>query len=102
MPCHRYVSFSVQLALLLLFCGLPARAVARVMILDNPVRMPFSGFASSMAIVGDLDGDGVSDYIIKTAAVPIDWRCSASCAAQSTRTRCCCTTSPSWTCATAR
>ncbi len=64
MPCHRYVSFSVQLALLLLFCGLPARAAARVMILDNPIRLPFSGFASSLAVVGDLDGDGVSDYLV--------------------------------------
>jgi hypothetical protein len=32
--------------------------------LDNPVRLPFSGFASSMALAGDVDGDGVSDYLI--------------------------------------
>src|SRR6266849_5453077 len=60
---HRRVLLCVLLALFAL-CGLPAQAVARVMILDNPIRVSFSGFASSMAVVGDLDGDGVSDYII--------------------------------------
>jgi len=52
------------LVALLLVGGLAGPAGARVMILDNPIRQPFSGFASSMAVVGDLDGDGVSDYLI--------------------------------------
>ena len=28
------------------------------MFLDNPMRLPFSGFASSLALAGDVDGDG--------------------------------------------
>jgi hypothetical protein len=32
--------------------------------LDNPVRIPFSGFASSMAVVGDVDGDGANDVLV--------------------------------------
>src|ERR1043166_7988649 len=52
------------LGAVLLVSGLAGPARARVMILDNPIRQPFSGFASSMAVVGDLDGDGVSDYLI--------------------------------------
>jgi hypothetical protein len=47
-----------------LVSGLAGPAGARVMILDNPIRQPFSGFASSMAVVGDLDGDGVADYVV--------------------------------------
>jgi len=60
---HRSVLVCLSFVPLLL-CGFPARAVARVMIIDNPIRMPFAGFASSMVAVGDLDGDGVSDYLI--------------------------------------
>ena len=45
-------------------CGLPTFGEARTMILDNPQRMPFSGFASSLALVGDIDGDQVSDYLV--------------------------------------
>lgn len=36
----------------------------RYLMLDNPVRMSFSGFASSMAAVGDIDGDGVTDLLV--------------------------------------
>jgi len=67
---HRRVLPCVLLVLFL-FCGLSAQAVARVMILDNPIRLPFSGFASSMAVAGDLDGDGVSDYIIGAYDQPV-------------------------------
>src|SRR5229473_2259548 len=67
---YRSVLLCVLLALFAL-CGLPAQAVARVMILDNPIRLPFSGFASSMAVAGDLDGDGVSDYIIGAYDQPV-------------------------------
>jgi len=48
----------------LLFWVFPIQAIARTMILDNPIRFPFSGFASVMTVAGDLDGDGVSDYLI--------------------------------------
>lgn len=60
---YRRVVMCVLVALLLC-CALSVPAVARTMILDNPIRQSFSGFASSMAVVGDLDGDGVSDYVI--------------------------------------
>jgi FG-GAP repeat/FG-GAP-like repeat len=40
------------------------RADARTMFLDNPMRLPFSGFASSLALVGDVDGDGVADFLV--------------------------------------
>ncbi|HEV8718050.1 MAG TPA: FG-GAP-like repeat-containing protein [Candidatus Binatia bacterium] len=63
MDSSRRVVISVLVALFLC-CGLSPQAGARVMILDNPIRQPFSGFASSVAVVGDLDGDGVSDYVI--------------------------------------
>ena len=52
------------LSAVLLVSGLAGPAGARVMILDNPIRQPFSGFASSMAVVGDLDGDGIADYVV--------------------------------------
>lgn len=52
-------------SLALLFCRtLPAFAGNRYMMLDNPVRMSFAGFASSMTTVGDVDGDGVTDYLV--------------------------------------
>jgi hypothetical protein len=28
------------------------------------MRLPFSGFASSLALAGDVDGDGVTDYLV--------------------------------------
>jgi hypothetical protein len=68
---HRRVLACV-LFTLLLFCGLSAQAVARVMTLDNPIRLPFSGFASSMAVAGDFDGDGVSDYVIGAYDQPVN------------------------------
>ena len=46
------------------FCGPPSVANARVMFLDNPMRLSFSGFASSLAQTGDVDGDGVTDYLV--------------------------------------
>jgi hypothetical protein len=34
------------------------------MILDNPQRIAFSGFGSALAVVDDVDGDHVSDYLV--------------------------------------
>ncbi|MGE0822029.1 MAG: integrin alpha [Candidatus Binatia bacterium] len=47
-----------------LLCGLPANGAARTMILDNPERLPFCGFGSSLALAGDIDGDQIPDYIV--------------------------------------
>ena len=54
---------STLLALSAVFC-FASRADARVMFLDNPMRLPFSGFASSLALAGDVDGDGTGDYLV--------------------------------------
>jgi len=44
---------------------MPVQAATNtLMILDNPVRMMFSGFASALAVIGDVDGDNVADYVI--------------------------------------
>ena len=45
-------------------CGIPDLGEARTMILDNPQRAAFSGFASSLAVVSDIDGDQVPDYLV--------------------------------------
>src|SRR6266571_1684902 len=63
MQCSHSVLRSIVFALLLSW-SLPARAASSLLILDNPLRLPFTGFASSLAVVGDLDGDGVSDYLV--------------------------------------
>ena len=42
----------------------PALADPAVLILDNPQRQGFTGFSSSLAVVGDTNGDGVTDYLI--------------------------------------
>lgn len=62
MQFYQYALVLVQF-LFLLSWGFPTQA-ASIMTLDNPIRLPFSGFASSMAMAGDLDGDGVSDYLV--------------------------------------
>ena len=63
MQCFQHVSRGIVFALLLSW-SLPARAASSLLILDNPLRLPFTGFASSLAVVGDLDGDGVADYLV--------------------------------------
>jgi hypothetical protein len=53
------------LSITLLFCrAFPVLGANRLMMLDNPIRMSFGGFASSMTTVGDVDGDGVTDYLV--------------------------------------
>lgn len=63
MPCHRQIYFCLCLCLFLV-CGISEQGEARTMILDNPKRIAFGGFASSLALVGDVDGDQVSDYLV--------------------------------------
>jgi len=50
--------------LLVFVCGVPALGEARTMLIDNPQRAAFSGFASSVALVDDIDGDQVPDYLV--------------------------------------
>lgn len=52
------------LLVLLLVAITPITADAGMMILDNPIRMSFGGFASAMTTVDDVDGDGVTDYLV--------------------------------------
>jgi hypothetical protein len=63
MPHVRRVYSWVSLFLFFL-CSVPTIGESRTMILDNPQRMAFSGFASSLALVGDIDGDQVPDYLV--------------------------------------
>ena len=48
----------------LFLCHAPAQADPRVMNIDHPARLPFTGFASAFDIVGDVDADGTPDYVI--------------------------------------
>jgi hypothetical protein len=59
-----YPRFLSAFVLVLLFC--PALPVSgeSIRIIDNPVRREWGGFASSMTVVGDVDGDGVTDYMV--------------------------------------
>ena len=61
----RYFCSLVAMVFLVLCCrALPAVGASNLMILDNPIRMSFGGFASSMTTVGDVDADAVNDYIV--------------------------------------
>jgi len=62
--CIRFVLF--------MLCGLPSWGEARTMYLDNPQRLLFSGFASSLAVVGDVDGDSIADYLVGAYDHPWD------------------------------
>ena len=44
--------------------GEEIRAHAATLIIESPQRIPFTGFASSLAIIGDLDGDHFPDYAV--------------------------------------
>ncbi|MBM4257769.1 MAG: hypothetical protein FJ147_17990 [Deltaproteobacteria bacterium] len=59
----RRVYFFVSLFLFFV-CGTPTVGESRTMIVDNPQRIAFGGFASSVAVVGDIDGDQVGDYLV--------------------------------------
>ena len=52
------------LTCIVLSLALLIQSDARTMFLDNPMRLPFSGFASSLALAGDVDGDGTGDYLV--------------------------------------
>src|SRR5260221_14549143 len=56
--------FSLLVVILYSCLTFPAFGSNQYLMLDNPVRISFSGFASSMAVVGDLDGDGASDLLV--------------------------------------
>ena len=44
--------------------SLSAWAGPRVKVLDNPIRMRFSSFSTSLAMLGDVTGDGIPDYLV--------------------------------------
>ena len=68
----RYFCSLFPVVFLFLCCeALPAAGASNLMILDNPIRMSFGGFASSMTTVGDIDGDGVTDYIVGAYDSPV-------------------------------
>jgi hypothetical protein len=41
-----------------------AWAGPRVKVLDNPIRMRFSSFSTSLAVLDDVTGDGIPDYLV--------------------------------------
>ena len=48
----------------LLLAGSSAWAGPNIKILDNPIRMRFSSFSTSLAMLDDVTGDGVPDYLV--------------------------------------
>lgn len=44
---------------------------SNLMIIDNPERITFGGFASAMTTVSDIDDDGVNDYLIGSYDYPV-------------------------------
>ncbi len=52
----------VVLEVLLGWGGSAAHAATQI--IESPERIPFTGFASTLAVVGDLDGDHFPDYAV--------------------------------------
>ncbi|MBI3757854.1 MAG: FG-GAP repeat protein [Deltaproteobacteria bacterium] len=62
---QRYSRFFCFFVIMLLLCrSAPVLSAPHYLMLDNPVRVSFSGFASSMAVAGDVDGDGANDLLV--------------------------------------
>ena len=59
---HRLLA-SLSLAVILLATSF-AWAGPNIKILDNPVRIRFSSFSTSLAMLDDITGDGVPDYLV--------------------------------------
>jgi len=68
---HRRVLACV-LFTLLLFCGLSAQAVARVMTLDNPMPRPYAGFGYVVAEGVDVNQDGAPKILIGAPFQTVD------------------------------
>ena len=62
--------FSVSLPLVslsltaLLLVSSAVWAGPNIKILDNPIRMRFSSFSTSLAMLDDVTGDGIPDYLV--------------------------------------
>ena len=63
MQVNRRIFVSVQLSFLLV-CALPVQVLARAIMLDIPDRPEFSGFGTALAVIGDVDGDTIPDYLV--------------------------------------
>ena len=65
-PCRFSVSLPlVSLSLTaFLLASSSAWAGPNIKILDNPIRMRFSSFSTSLAMLGDVTGDGIPDYLV--------------------------------------
>ena len=61
---HRLLQFPWLLSLLWLVFPPAVWADSHLILLEQPQRQSFTGFGSSFAQVGDLDGDGVPDYVV--------------------------------------
>ena len=64
-PLRIPLRFLVGISLVVLvLSSLSAWAGPRVKVLDNPIRMRFSSFSTSLAVLGDVTGDGIPDYLV--------------------------------------
>ena len=50
----------------------PASAPAKVLDVDNPRFHSFAGFAETMAMIGDVNGDGASDFLVGSYNDPVE------------------------------
>lgn len=63
MPFHLRITPSL-LFLLLVISVTAVQAQPRIVNIDHPHQLPMTGFASDFAVLGDVDGDSVPDYVI--------------------------------------
>jgi outer membrane protein assembly factor BamB len=62
--CNRCLLVFCSLWLIFLLTNGETWSYPGLLLLDIPDRPSFTGFASSLAAVGDLDGDGTPDYVV--------------------------------------
>ena len=62
--CPTTLFFLFSLSLLAVVLTPAASTASRLLMLEHPTRLSFTGFASSLAVVGDVDGDQIPDYLV--------------------------------------